>query len=348
MKKMKKLLAGFMAATMVMSMSVTALAAEYDAYLDKKAVVPKTYTINNGTSPAETFTYKFEPQTFVNGDKETYTYNKTTGQFEMVESEGTKTVAANSINDLSIAFDALSTTTSKTVEVPIDASQYELGVYTYKVTEVIPNPKTAGVSYSEESLYLVLSILRDESSNKHFVAAMHYQNATGQDKSTGFTNTYDSGSLAITKEITGNMADMTKKFTFTVTFKAPEGETLKSTIETDNTTTNRTYAVTTENGVTTYTFELGDGETATFKNLPKGTIYTVSENAENYTSDNGVFSDTGKTIAANDNDTVVFTNTLTNTVDTGISLDNMPYIMVLALVALGLVGFVSKKRSMEF
>ena len=47
-------------------------------------------------------------------------------------------------------------------------------------------------------------------------------------------------------------------------------------------------------------------------------------------------------------DAVVITNNKGVVVDTGISLDNMPYIMVLALLALGLVGFVSKKRSMEF
>lgn len=47
-------------------------------------------------------------------------------------------------------------------------------------------------------------------------------------------------------------------------------------------------------------------------------------------------------------DTVDIINNKGTNVNTGISLDNMPYIMVLALVALGLVGFVSKKRSMEF
>ena len=34
-------------------------------------------------------------------------------------------------------------------------------------------------------------------------------------------------------------------------------------------------------------------------------------------------------------------------VDTGISLDNMPYIMMLAMAALGTLGFVSKKRKEE-
>lgn len=245
---------------------------------------------------------------------------------------------------MTISFDAISENTSKSVEVDIDANDYELGVYTYKVTEVAGS--TAGVTYSEEELYLVLTILRDESSNQHYVAAMHYESTTGTDKSSGFTNEYDAGSLTVTKDIKGNMADMDKEFAFTIVFTAPSSETVNSAItvsKPDGTSETITFA----EGETTYTYtiNLGDDDTVTFTNIPEGVTYTVSEDAENYASEHTTVAD--GTIAANDEDTDLWTNTLTNEVDTGINMDSMPYILLLAVACMGLFVFISKKRMMR-
>lgn len=46
-------------------------------------------------------------------------------------------------------------------------------------------------------------------------------------------------------------------------------------------------------------------------------------------------------------DSVIITNNKGTSVDTGISLDSMPYLMTLALSAMGALGFVSKKRKEE-
>ena len=53
-------------------------------------------------------------------------------------------------------------------------------------------------------------------------------------------------------------------------------------------------------------------------------------------------------ISADDNDNIIIVNNKGTEVDTGITLDNMPYILILTVVAIGAVGFVSKKRSSEF
>ena len=321
---MKKLLSMMLTLVLVLGMSTAAFATDYDNYLDKKPVVPKTYEVKNGTAPAETFTFKFEGVSYKNGDG------------NVVENA---TIPA--ISNVTTSFDALTATAAKTAEASIDADQYELGVYTYKVTEVVPATKTAGVTYSDEALYLVLSIVRDENSGKHYVAAMHYQDAAGTDKTTGFTNKYDAGSLTVGKKIEGNMADMNKKFAFTITFAAPAGTEIKSTIA-----SNSTAGTWSDDGLT-YTISLGHNETVTLSNIPAGTTYTVSEDAANYTSDNGVYSDSTKTISGGDQDTVTFTNTLTNAIDTGIGLDSLPYILLLVVVCAGLVAFVSKKRMMR-
>ncbi|MGN0372377.1 MAG: hypothetical protein ACI4F3_06130, partial [Enterocloster sp.] len=83
-----------------------------------------------------------------------------------------------------------------------------------------------------------------------------------------------------------------------------------------------------------------------------GVTYSISEaKYDGYTPEYG-YEDTDtdaqeqKIDSASEKATV--TNTKEGQVDTGIILDNMPYILILAVVAIGAVGFVSKKRSSEF
>ncbi len=82
------------------------------------------------------------------------------------------------------------------------------------------------------------------------------------------SRTMERGSLKVNKTITGDGADMTKKFDFTVTL--------------DNKTINGKYGeMTFVNGVAT--FKLGHNESATAERLPVGTKYTVTEVADGYT-----------------------------------------------------------------
>lgn len=325
----KKFFAILLTLVLTLSLSAVAFAAVSQ---DAAPIVPKTYTINNGTAPAETFTFTFEGVSYKDGE----------GNVTNV-GDG---FSIPTINPVTISFDAISATDNKSTTASVSADNYDLGVYTYKVTETAGN--TAGVTYSTENLYLVLTVLRDESNGKHYFAAMHYQSAFGSDKTSGFTNTYDSGSLAVTKKISGNMADMDKEFNFTVVFSAPAGKTVKSGISTTaGMTVDSTYN---EGGsaagwtTATYTFKLGHNDTMTFTNLPAGVTYVVSENKENYTQKDEVYSDTTKTISAGDNDTYEVTNELTNEIDTGITMDSIPYIVLLALAVVGIAAVTMKKR----
>lgn len=291
----------------------------------------KTYVINNGESPAETFTFKFEYLSYENNDGNADT-----------------DVVGPELDNVTTTFSALTENTNNVVNVSLAKYKFPaIGVYTYKVTEVTPDTKTTGVTYSDTPIYLVVTVLRNEDNdslndteNAYYVAAVHYETEDGM-KTGAIVNQYDSGSLKVTKMINGNMADMDEKFKFTITFAA-DGTEIKSKITAD--ATSGTWS---EDGLT-YTIELGHKEYVTFSNIPATATYTVTEDAENYTSDGGVWSDSTKTISANDEDTVTFTNTRTSEVDTGISVDSIPYIAMLGVVAIGGTGLViSKKRRSE-
>lgn len=320
---MKKFFSALLALALVMSVSTAAFAQSQPIPKDVQPVIYKTYQVNKGTAPAQDFTFSFEGVSYTNGDGET------------VDDANIPTIA-----DATIHFDAITITTKNSASLNINADNYELGVYKYLVKETLGN--TAGVTYSTKEYYLVLTIYRDEQSNKHFVGAFHYETSDGGKEDMGeegFVNTYNSGSLTVTKNIAGNMADMSKMFTFTISFNVAEGKIW----DTSAINVNGKDGAWSPDGKT-YTVDLGHQDSVTFSNLPAGVTYTVSEKKENYTSTE-VYSDENKTISANDKDTVNVTNTLTNQIDTGISMDSLPYILMLAAAAVGMVVFFAKKRS---
>lgn len=329
---MKKILSLALALVLVLSMGTVAFAAGYDKYLDKSTSFTKEYVVTNGTAPAETFDFAVEYQSFKNNEGET----------ETVSTYPTVTLGdAVFTSDLSVTDDAA---------VSVEISNYidvALGVYTYKITEVVPTTKTAGTTYNSEPVYLVVTILRDEDSANHYVAAIHYETATGE-KTGKITNSYNAGQLSVTKQIEGNMADMSKKFEFTVVFSPAGGTAFNTTVQiaNDAASTNREYRATAnEDGTYTIVFNLGDDETATFTNIPVGTTYTVSENKDGYTMEHTTVAD--GSIIGGDADADVWTNTLTSGIDTGINMDSMPYILLLAVACMGLFVFISKKRMMR-
>lgn len=332
---MKKLVSLALALLMIFSLATVAMAADYVPGENFPGTLKKTYTVNSGTAPAETFNFHFGEGTYA--------------PFEGSAPEG---YTVPKLDDVSIAFDEehgfTGVTKDLTAQFSIDPNDgsWLLGTYTYPVNE-LPGT-TAGVDYSEEKLELVLTILRsDDAEGYHFVAAFYYQNKESKNKTEGFTNYYDAGSLKVTKHIVGNQADEGRTFTFTVTFTAPADRSVESAVtvkvaDTDVTASNP--IVWNENKtVGTWTGELGDDVTVEFINLPEGVIYEVTENADGYES-TAVFDDETKTIGADTVDTVEFTNKKDADIDTGILLDSAPYILLLVVAFFGMTALMTKKR----
>lgn len=158
-----------------------------------------------------------------------------------------------------------------------------------------------------------------------------------------FNNTYTANKLSISKTVAGNLGDKSKYFDFTVTLTGKEGEeySLPATITggSDKSGKKENVAI---SGTTT--FKLKHGDTITIENLPAGVSYKVEEATPsdytmNATGQEGTMDAEAKTAA--------FTNTKTGDIDTGVYLDNLPYILVFAGVLAIAAVFIVRRRRFE-
>lgn len=227
-----------------------------------------------------------------------------------------------------------------------------VGIYTYTITQTAGDK--AGVSYWASDIRLVVTVIQDTNGLLR-VAAVHTEGGEGG-KSDNIINTYSAGSLAVTKTVTGNMGDRDKYFAIKVTLTGEDGKTYA----TSYTVTGGTKLVNGTDDATASTISIGTpatfclkhGETFTISNLPYGVTYTVTE--EDYTAEeNGGYdtpaytysdAETTKTVDSS-SETVGITNNKGAIVDTGISLDSLPYILLLVISLTGAVVFIVKRRS---
>ena len=90
------------------------------------------------------------------------------------------------------------------------------------------------------------------------------------------------------------------------------------------------------------------GESVEFKNIPYGVNYTVTETpAEGYTCDKDGGKVEGTIGESNIKATADYKNTKTITIDMGVMLDSMPYVLVLAVVGAAVIALIAKKRRVE-
>ena len=348
--KLKKLFAGVVAAAMIATMSFPAFAARPTPNVGANGLVTitKNYKVvgsEEKKAPAETFNFTVTPGATVNGAEKTV---------EKSEATTIPAMAANSA-EKTVAFTAL--TEDGTGTFTVDVANLNItkpGIYYYTVTETPSN--TAGVDYAADPMIMVITAgYADdgEDSTLSYWVGLH-DSKEFNNKNKPFENTYTAGSLKVTKKVTGSLGNKDKKFNIDVTFTAPAGKTVKSTITyvnngeksiapaawTLNTTTNQYEA--------TVTVELAHKGFVQFNNIPKDVTYIVEEqdySREEYTA---TYEDSKSGTIANDVKSTTITNQRgDDTIDTGVILDNAPYMLMLAVVAAGAMTLVIKKRREE-
>lgn len=357
--KLKKFFAGVVAAAMMLTVGATAVLATAvggDA-IDNGGnfTIPKNLTANETgmTVPSDTVSFTIIAENDA---------AKTTGL-------NLPTITPASVNN---------GTGNITVSLP---TYSKVGEYVYTITESEGN--VAGVNYSTATYKMHVYVVNSDAENTQgsvlqckvrFDKVTTGENGeTTQKKISSIENTYDAGTLTVTKKVTGSMGDRDQAFSFDVTFTAPANKVLKSEVTVAGSAasitagTGCTYAdgkiTFTENATTaTVSFTLTDSDSIVFTNVPNGVTYTVSEaKFGDYTTKVGLDDAAATSVAVNDNNKIVSSGTFKAStekstlsvnyinnngalVDTGVILDNVPYIALLAIVAIGGVALMLNKR----
>lgn len=312
---MKKLFAVLLALLLALSM-VSALA---DGETEEPQQPQAGYVENDGTFQiAKTYNITNADTTFP-GETINFT----------VTGEPTVTVA-----------DVVVDTTGEAL-VTFDLPEYtNVGIYTYTVEETAG--QTAGVTYDPKEYTLTVTVANGVTDGE-YICYPALKDAEGKklSESDGFVNTYSAGSLSVTKKVTGNMGDKNKYFEFKVTLTGEEGKNYPESFAVTGGSKGenpKTIALGKET-----TFYLKHGETITIANLPYGVEYAVTETpVDGYTTtstgDSGTISAATQTAAfTNDNDN--------GSIDTGITTDSMPYIVLMGIVVLAGVAMIAKRRA---
>ena len=251
----------------------------------------------------------------------------------------------------------------------------KVGVYEYTISEKAGST-TQGVVNDTSSQIVVKVLVAYNDAHTALTNTVVLGAGTGSGKNENnkvdtILNEYGLGSLKVSKTVSGNLANRSDEFKVDVTFKTQPQLSVRSDITyTGGTIATTEWSAADADGIrsVTKTITLTHGSDVTFSNIPAGVTYTVKErdytagdknvagqgyddpkyslnSAAAAVNNNGVT----KTIAANENDTVAIENVKGTDVNTGITLDSLPFVLILAVCAGAVVLFVIKRRnSAEF
>ena len=301
-------------------------------------------TGDNSTGVAQSFTFKSE----LSVPADTLVPNVTVSYSIVGEAaDGSGRIAGPtraSIGNATFSATDSGTSVSKDVTVTFPADLFtSVGIYRYKITQMIPaNTGVVAASSSPTTRYLDVFVQNKADGTglevAYFVLAFTANNTASStsytEKSDGFQNTYNSHTLTVKKEVTGNQGNRNQDFYFPITITNSEGTTKKYNYT-------KTGGTGTFTSGTSQTISLKHGETIEITGLTAQDIYNVSEiAADGYTTTYkiGTGSETSDTAALTDtitaDRTITFINTKNANTPTGVILTFMPYILMI------LAGFV--------
>lgn len=345
--KKRRLFAAILLASALLLGLCTAVSAQEAPTVD----ITKIYSLlNEGTTaPEETFTFQIAKYSVTDssctlaqmpmlklGDKDA-------GEVTIVydQTEGKTATAAGASQKVPLTF-------------PVTADT-KPGLYIYKITETAGT--TAGVVYDGKTVYANVLVLNGE--NGVYVDSVRYTVEGGKlGDGEGFSNSYQAvKELTVQKTVTGNLGDKSKYFAVDVTLsKAGEAEQTFSVTGGSNQENPTEITAGTQT-----TFYLKDGETLRIANVPYGITYTVKE--QDYTAaDNGGYDAAKYTLNGTsqgtasidkeevdaDTEAVQIINNKGTQIDTGVVLDNLPYILLLVIViAAAAVWFLRRRMDTD-
>ncbi len=226
----------------------------------------------------------------------------------------------------------------------------EVGIYRYKVTEI--DPKVARVSADDKVIYIDVYVTRSANGRLTINTIVHSESGA---KTAAFENLYGAYDITISKTVSGNQGNTSKYFKFTVKLELDgvallPGDAAAFTVDLSNAEadpeTNRATKYSEMHNPDSVTFDelnegvdfyLKDGQSVKIIGLPGGVSYSVTEDAENYTSS----APNGFTGTLDENLVCAFDNSRNVDLPTGVVLSVLPGA---ALLAAGALGFTATRR----
>lgn len=348
---MKKAILILMVAALTAGLALTAFAedgeSETAGSVEGSFTITKTYKSTDGkTFPKETLTFTVTPDSANPDGAEIKVGSKEKNEYEV---------------------------TAITSQIPVYYPSFsKMGVYKYTITENQGNSQ--GVTYATNEIKV--AILVDNELN---VTAGVEKTEPDAAKADSFENTYKLGgepggpdpdnpdpnggndSLSVKKTVTGNLGNKEKLFTIKVTLTAESGKTVNSdiTVSGGSDPGNNQTVPAPWTGSKEVTIQLKNDETVKLSKIPDGVSYTVEEDQKHLVEADAVLTpeqlngdeaykvtyqnEEGK-IAAGTKPEAAVTNDKGTTVNTGISLDSLPYLLILAAVAVGAVVIFRRRR----
>lgn len=348
--KLKKFFAGVLAAAMMLTVGATAAFATGTTTPvandgNGTFTITKKYSAENANTfaPAETFKLK---QTDKSGKQMSVSYNGIVPDLKTVTGEATGIVGVVSFENESDS--------ERTANFTIGLPKYDgVGVFTYILEEV--SATNAGIK--NDGRTFTVTVYATQGDNGIETGVTVHEGTSKGTKVTSIDNKFQAGALTIHKDVKGSMGDKAYQFPFTVTLSSAKPVT--ATLRVNGETSTVKFEKASEDAAeytATVPFKLSNDGNCTISNIPYDVTYTVSENGETRgtltvgSGENAVdytvkYSDNNGSKVEGATATVTVTNTAGNAlIDTGVILDNAPYIAMLAIVAIGGVALMLNKR----
>jgi len=246
----------------------------------------------------------------------------------------------------------------------INLPEYKLvGTYKYTITE-IPKEEKQGVTYSGDAIAVTVLVTynyEEEKLDTKIVLSTKTEDGAG--KVDTFVNQYDVGKLTLSKTVTGNLGAKDVYFDIEVTFTSPKPVASDIPVTGGSHEDNATVIAVGDwaegdNGWTcSKVFKLKDSDTLTFADIPDGVSYAVVEDEKHLVEEDGfdvnsapdtdytaTYTNETGTIASGTTAEAAVQNEKKTTVETGVLLDSMPYVLMVTAAAAGLILIFGKKR----